>query len=139
MNGIKVNRTQKGTEMFIMLTRKTCPGLYENILNSHKALRTSGRCFSLMNLSFYPTTKSAELTLSSDLALNFPGRQQQRRISQAYPSNSRCLVAIPKNVRTNPIKGDQGFCFYPFQRPTTEQLAITKEQWNNRKILGVLI
>ena len=46
-NDIKVNPTQKSTEMFIMLIRKTCPGLYENILNSYKALRTSGRCFSL--------------------------------------------------------------------------------------------
>ena len=32
------NPTQKDTEMFIVLVRKTCPGLYENILNFYKAL-----------------------------------------------------------------------------------------------------
>ena len=35
MNNITVNPTQKGTEMFIALIRKTCPGLYENLLNSY--------------------------------------------------------------------------------------------------------
>ena len=67
----------------------------------------SGRYFSLMIWSFSPTSKSAELTLSSDLALNFLTRQQG--ISHAYPSNSRCLVTIPKNVGTKPINGDRGF------------------------------
>ena len=37
-NSIKVNSTQNGTEMFLMLIRKTCPKLDENILNSYKAL-----------------------------------------------------------------------------------------------------
>ena len=35
---MKVNPTEKGTEKFIMLKRKTCPGLYEDILNSYKSL-----------------------------------------------------------------------------------------------------
>ena len=35
---MKVNPTEKGTEKFMMLKRKTCPGLYEDILNSYKAL-----------------------------------------------------------------------------------------------------
>ena len=35
---MKVNSTEKGTEKLMMLKRKTCPGLYENILNSYKAL-----------------------------------------------------------------------------------------------------
>ena len=37
-NDITVNLSQKGTKMFIAVIRKTCPGLYENILNSYKAL-----------------------------------------------------------------------------------------------------
>ena len=44
--------------MFIMLIRKTCPGLHKNILNFYKALGTSDRCFSLMTWSFSPTSKS---------------------------------------------------------------------------------
>ena len=39
---------------------------HENILTP---LRMSGHCFSLMIWSFSPTSRSAELTLSSDLAL----------------------------------------------------------------------
>ena len=35
---MKVNPTEKGTEKFMMLKRKTCPGLYEDILNSYRAL-----------------------------------------------------------------------------------------------------
>ena len=49
---MKVNPAEKGTEKFIMLKRKTCPGLYEDILNSYKALSSkneSGRCFALIN------------------------------------------------------------------------------------------
>ena len=34
---MKVNPTEKGTEK-LMLKRKTSPGLYEDILNSYKAL-----------------------------------------------------------------------------------------------------
>ena len=33
-------------------------------------------------------------------------------IFQAYPSNSHCSVAFPKNVGTNPTEGNQGFCLY---------------------------
>ena len=32
-NDITVNPIQKGTEVFIVVIGKTCPGLYENILN----------------------------------------------------------------------------------------------------------
>ena len=35
---MKVNPTEKGTEKFMVLKRKTCPGLYEDILNSYKTL-----------------------------------------------------------------------------------------------------
>ena len=35
---MKVNPIEKGTEKFMMLKRETCPGLYEDILNSYKAL-----------------------------------------------------------------------------------------------------
>ena len=35
---MKVNPTEGGTEKFMMLKKKTCPGLYEEIPNSYKAL-----------------------------------------------------------------------------------------------------
>ena len=38
---IRVTPTQKRIEMFMMLKRKTCPGLYEDILNSYKALSST--------------------------------------------------------------------------------------------------
>ena len=44
---IRVNSTQKGIEMFMMLKRKTCPGLYEDILNSCKALSSKNGGWSL--------------------------------------------------------------------------------------------
>ena len=59
--------------MFIALIR-TCPGIHKNILAPMRlqGLRTSSCCFSLMILSLYPTSKSAELTLSmADLALEW--------------------------------------------------------------------
>ena len=56
--------------MFIVQIR-TCPGLHENSLTPVRlcVLRMSGHCFSLMIWSFSPTSMSAELTLSSGLAL----------------------------------------------------------------------
>ena len=56
--------------MFVVLIRRTCHGVHENISIPIKlqALRMSGRCFLLMIWSFSPASKSAELTLSSDLA-----------------------------------------------------------------------
>ena len=48
MNNITVNRTQKGIEMFIVLIRNTCPGPYENILNSYKSLSSKNEEWSLL-------------------------------------------------------------------------------------------
>ena len=94
--------------MFIMLIRKTCPALHRSIINSCKAL-SQWSLFSLMIWSFSPTSKQVELTLSTDLALNFLTLHEHHGISQAYPSNSCGLVAIPKNVGNDLIKGDKGF------------------------------
>ena len=74
---MKVIPTEKGTEKFMMLKRKTCQGLYEDILNSYKALSSKNEwsLFFCDQQSFSPTSKSAELALSSDLVLNFLTRQ----------------------------------------------------------------
>ena len=77
MNDIKVNPTQKGTKVFMMLITKTCPGLYQNMLNYYKALSSKNQwsLFFFDDLVISPTSKSAELTLSIDLVLKFLPRQ----------------------------------------------------------------
>ena len=72
-----IQRRYKGIEMFMMLKRKTCPGLYEDILNSYKALSSKNEwpLFFSDQLIISATSKLAELTLSSDLALNVLMRQ----------------------------------------------------------------
>ena len=74
---MKVNPTEKGTEMFMTIKRRTFPGLYKDILNSYEALNSKNECslFFSDQVSFCPTSKSAELTLSSELVLNFLTRQ----------------------------------------------------------------
>ena len=62
---------------------------------------------------FSRTSESAELTLSSDLA-PWPGTEFSDAGATVgnltnISKKQSCLVAIPKNVGTNPIKGDQGF------------------------------
>ena len=86
---MKTNHTQKVTEMFIMLIRKTCPGLYENILNFYKALSSKNEWsfFFLWWIGHF---------LSLQSQLSWPSAQTWRWIS-SHSGNSgeshKCIQA----------------------------------------------
>ena len=58
---MKVNPTEKGTEKFMMLKIKTCPGLYEDILKSCKVLSSKNE-LSLFFSVVMPKNVGKELT-----------------------------------------------------------------------------
>ena len=93
-----------------MLIRKTCTGLYSSILNSYKSL------------SEWSLFLSDNLVIFSPFKFNLVGPELRSRaefphfavtvgnltsVSKQQPLLS--LVAIPKNVGANPIKGNEGF------------------------------
>ena len=75
-----------------MLIRKTCPGLYETIINSFMAPSKWPLFFSGDMVTF-ATSKSSELTLSSDLVLNLLTRQLQRESHKCI--QARAVVQFP--------------------------------------------
>ena len=108
---MKVNPTEKGTEKFMMLKRKTCSGLYEDILNSYKALSYKNEwslffCNHLITFSdFKVSWIGPELRLGAEFSHAAVTTGNLTSVSKQH----RCLVAIPKNVGADPIRGDKGF------------------------------
>ena len=78
--------------MFIVVVRKTCPGLYENILNSCKALSSKNEWSLLFSddLVIFSHFKVSRVDRGAEFSL----AAIARGFSQAYLSNSCCLVAI---------------------------------------------
>ena len=100
---IMVNPTQKGTEMLFVVTRKTSPGLYENIFNSYKALRSKNAwslLFSddLVIFSHFKVSRAdpgAEFPRVAIVGGSLTGVSKQQPLLSCYP----------ENVGTNPIRG----------------------------------
>ena len=96
-NDRTVNPTQKGTEMFIVLIRKTCPGLNENILNSYKALSSKNEWLLLFSddLVIFSHFKvsgvdpGAEFLCTTVAAGNLTRVPKQQPLLSCYPAKRR--------------------------------------------------
>ena len=96
-NDRTVNPTQNGTEMFIVPIRKTCPGLYENILNSYKALSSKHEWSllffdDLVIFSHFKVSRvdpGAEFPLTALSAGNLTGVSKQQPLLSCYPEKRR--------------------------------------------------
>ena len=91
--------------MFTVLIRKTCPGLYR--IFSYEALSSKNEWWLLFSddlvifshFKFSRVNPGAEFVPSAVAAKNLTGVSKQQPLLSCYP----------KNVETNPIRGDQGF------------------------------
>ena len=98
---MKVNPTEKDTEKFMMLKRKTCPGLYEDILNSYKALSSKNEwslffCDQLIIFSHFKVSWiGPELRLGAEFSHeavttgNLTSVSKQQSLLSCYPEKRR--------------------------------------------------
>ena len=91
---MKVNPTEKGTEKFMMLKRKTCPGLDEDILNSYKALSSKNEWslfFSdqLIIFSHFKVRLGAEFSHAAVTTGNLTSVSKQQPLLSCYPEKRR--------------------------------------------------
>ena len=98
---MKVNPTEKGTEKFMMLKRKTCPGLHEDILNSYKAVSSKNEwslffsdqliIFSHFKVSLIDPElrRGAEFSHAAVTAGNLTSVSKQQLLLSYYPEKRR--------------------------------------------------